>query len=202
MTYPPSTNILSPSRQTSPAPTYTSTFSSSSSSSKSPNWPLEEKSSNTPAIKQTQPDHLDPHHPHYIPPPPPPPPPPHSTRQSSHRTWPRKRILIPYALALVFFLTTLWLTSIALGVQFFNIMHPSPSPAVQEINVYIDGRLWEGRTTTTGSSTSSTSSEVTMTTSTYTGRLHLAQTGAPDVDVGLKMKERRKTGFVTVVRTM
>jgi hypothetical protein len=200
MNNPPSANMPSLSRQTSPAPTYTSNFSSSSTS---PHWPLEEKSSTTPTDKQPQPDHLDPNHPHYIPAPPPPTPH-YSTPQPSHRAWPRKSIIIPYALALLFFLTTLWFTSIALGVRFLNIMHPSPGPTVQEINVYVDGGIWEGRTTTTGSSTSSAVPSTTSVemTSTYTGRLHLAQTGAPDIDVGLKMKGRRETGFVTIVRTM
>jgi hypothetical protein len=36
------------------------------------------------------------------------------------------------------------------------------------------------------------------TTSTYKGRLHLVQTGAPDVG----NVRRRETGFVTVVRTV
>lgn len=69
------------------------------------------------------------------------------------------------------------------------------------INVYVDG---VGRVETTmatmssaASSTAATSTGVFGTTSTYTGRLHLAQTGAPDIG---KIR-RRETGFVTIVRT-
>jgi hypothetical protein len=193
------------SRQSSPAPTYTS----------SRGWPLEDKSdsvSDTHAA--TKPDHLDPNHPHYIPAPPPPSP--HSASRRLQRSWwTRKHIVIPYALALLFFLTTLWFISIALGVRFLNVLNEKGKPAVQEINVYVDGvgRGDFGTTTVsslasssivmTGTSSSAASSTVASTTtiletaSTSTGRLHLAQTEAPTV-----VKMRRETGFVTVVRKL
>ncbi|KAF3008686.1 hypothetical protein E8E13_009275 [Curvularia kusanoi] len=52
---------------------------------------------------------------------------------------PRRAILIPWILAAIFFLTTLWFTSIALGVRLFMVMQPAPrNPPVQEIRVYIN----------------------------------------------------------------
>src|SRR5690242_17994330 len=38
---------------------------------------------------------------------------------------PRKAILIPWILAAIFFLTTLWFISIALGVRLFMVMQPA-----------------------------------------------------------------------------
>lgn len=84
----------------------------------------------------------DPNHPHYTPLPrlpqrslPPHPPP------TKRRRFPLK-VLIPWTLALIFFLTTLWYTSIALGVRFFNILSPPVSTTQQppEINIQINGQ--------------------------------------------------------------
>ncbi|KAF2036170.1 hypothetical protein EK21DRAFT_34532, partial [Setomelanomma holmii] len=89
-------------------------------------------------------DYEDANHPHYVHPP---------TKSYTYNSpplparsrWPRKRVLIPWILAIIFFLTTLWLTSVALGARFFSILHPLPSsPAVQEINVFIDGEALRG----------------------------------------------------------
>ncbi|KAF2659422.1 hypothetical protein K491DRAFT_689284 [Lophiostoma macrostomum CBS 122681] len=53
------------------------------------------------------------------------------------RRMPRLAILIPWLLATLFFLTTLWFTSVAL---FYNTRHPSTTnDYTPEINVYIDG---------------------------------------------------------------
>jgi hypothetical protein len=58
---------------------------------------------------------------------------------------PKKAILIPWILAVTFFFTTLWFTSLALGVRLFMIFQPVPtSPAVQEIHVVIDGDMFRG----------------------------------------------------------
>jgi hypothetical protein len=188
------------SRQPSPAPTYTSTRA----------WPLQDKSSDQKTSLSdpiTKPDHLDPHHPHYISAPSP---------SSSHltetrrRRWPRKHILIPYTLALLFFLTTLWFTSIALGVRLFNVLKENDRDGLGQevVNVYVNGIERGGivetvtMTASMGSVASSTdvatSTSTLQTTSTYTGRLHLVQTGAPDIGNG--NVRRRETGFVTVVR--
>jgi hypothetical protein len=76
-------------------------------------------------------------HPHYIAPIPGPPPfvPSLASLPPRRRRLPPLRLLIPWTLALVFFLITLWFTSILVGVRFFNILHPSSSP----INIQING---------------------------------------------------------------
>jgi hypothetical protein len=87
----------------------------------------------------TKPDYHDPNHPHYVEPSPKPFK--HYPLPLPHRRsrWPQKRVLIPWSLALLFFLTTLWFTSVALGSRFLSILHPLPSnPAVQEIHVFIN----------------------------------------------------------------
>lgn len=200
--------------RTSPAPSYISSFKNQHHlhTGSTPSNPYFQSTTmiGTPAEKDTptKADHDDPNHPHYIAPvsklynhlP---------HRSSGRRQWPRKRILIPWLLALVFFLTTLWFTSIALGARFLNIMHPTPStqPA-QDIKVYINGDILRGvtetatptpRTLTVGMTATSDSTVTVAPTasSTYTGRMHLAQTGFPDVDVGAKGVRR---GFVTVFR--
>lgn len=201
------------SRHASPAPTYTSD-----------NWPL------TPIITSTspdvqnptshsdmkqnlhqaartippvQPDHADPSHPHF----PNSFPPTHDhlpSRHHIHGRWPQKRILIPWLLALLFFLTTLCLTSIALGVRFLNMNKTSP-PVVQEIKVYVNGIEAEGTTQTMSlmnpvGPTPSTSAEATSTIALTTGRLHLAQTGAPELSDLERSGRKREEGFVTFVR--
>ncbi|KAJ8115023.1 hypothetical protein OPT61_g3240 [Boeremia exigua] len=55
------------------------------------------------------------------------------------RRFPRKSIMVPWILATIFFLTTLWFTSIALGVRLFVALQPAPAnPPVQEIRVLIN----------------------------------------------------------------
>ena len=61
------------------------------------------------------------------------------------RRFPRKAILIPWILATIFFLTTLWFTSIALGVRLFMALQPAPSNlTVQEIRVLINEDMLRG----------------------------------------------------------
>ena len=188
----------------SPAPSYMSSFKNqhhahTGSTSNNPYF-QSATMTGTPAEKDTptKADHDDPNHPHYIEPvskfynhlP---------HRSPGRRQWPRKRILVPWLLALVFFLTTLWFTSIALGARFLNIMHPTPS--AQDIKVYINGDILRGVTETATSD--STLTVAPSASSTYTGRLHLAQTGFPDVDFGAKGAESKRAerrGFVTFYR--
>ncbi|KAF2712151.1 hypothetical protein K504DRAFT_499261 [Pleomassaria siparia CBS 279.74] len=78
--------------------------------------------------------------------PPPPPPPP---RRSTYRL-PKIGPLIPWILFAIFFLTTLWYTSIALGIRLFAILHPSmttttttplaAAAAAPAINIYFNGQ--------------------------------------------------------------
>jgi hypothetical protein len=90
---------------------------------------------------QVKPDYQDPNHPHFagstspnLPP----------TLPARSRI-PRKRILIPWILAVIFFLISLWFTSILVGARFFSIIHPLPStPPAREINVYINGQVFQG----------------------------------------------------------
>lgn len=59
--------------------------------------------------------------------------------------FPRKAILIPWILAAIFFLTTLWFTSIALGVRLFMVLQPASGNApVQEIRVVINEDILRG----------------------------------------------------------
>jgi hypothetical protein len=197
----------------SPAPAYSSTFKPqqhvrTDSTSNNPyvqststGSPYQEDEKNTP----TNLDHHDPNHPHYVEP----------LRKSYdyqpripsiRRRIPQKRILIPCILALLFFLTTLWFTSILLGARFLNIMHPTPSTApAQQINVYVNGDILRGVTETvamTPTTTIASSSNVAATSTTsssYTGRLHLAQTGVPELKPDAR-RARREEGFVTMVR--
>ncbi|KAF2257058.1 hypothetical protein BU26DRAFT_35450 [Trematosphaeria pertusa] len=81
----------------------------------------------------------DTNHPHYAPPsspthyePPQKPPP-------RRRRFPRLHPLLPWVLALIFFLITLWFASIALGARFLNVLHPPTSPQLPpSINVVIN----------------------------------------------------------------
>lgn len=209
----------------SPAPTYNPTR-------KSQDWPLTPQHNHSgitshnpcfqpdiPANKSThkddkdiptKPDYHDPNHPHYTEPLPKTYN--HHAHPSSRRLqWPRKCIMIPWALALLFFLTTLWFTSILIGSRFLSIVHPLPTnPPVQEINVYINGEVLRGSVvsetvivSTTPTASSSVTVAATSVSSTYTGRLQLAATGAPDFDDGAgagASRVRRRGGFVTVVR--
>ena len=130
---------------------------------------------------------------------------------------PRKAILIPWIIAAVFFLTTLWFTSIALGVRLFMVLQPaSPSPPVQEIRVFIDHDML--RDTASAFTTLVTPSAVTSTliatvtvpakdgtaVPTATGELDTAllevvtdfTTPAP----APRNLEARPTGFITIAR--
>ena len=52
---------------------------------------------------------------------------------------PQKAILVPWVIAAVFFFTTFWLASIALGVRLFMVLQPVPSnPSIQEVHVLIN----------------------------------------------------------------
>jgi hypothetical protein len=198
----------------SPAPAYSSTFKTqqhvrTDSTSNNPYFqsatstgsPYQADIKGTPTV----PDHHDPNHPHYIEPLP---------KSYDHqpripairRRIPQKRILIPWILALLFFLTTLWFTSILLGARFLNIMHPTPSLApAQQINVYVNGDILRGVTETiavtptTSIASNSNVAATSTTTSSYTGRLHLAQTSVPELKPDAR-RARREAGFVTIVR--
>lgn len=62
-----------------------------------------------------------------------------------YRRVPRKAILVPWILAAVFFLTTLWFTSIALGVRLFMVLQPThANPPVQEIHVMFNEDMLHG----------------------------------------------------------
>ncbi|KAF2190806.1 hypothetical protein K469DRAFT_392993 [Zopfia rhizophila CBS 207.26] len=77
-------------------------------------------------------------HPLYIPPAPAPaaePTPDLPARRSTRRI-PPFRILLPWTLFAIFFLTTLWYTSIAFGIRLFHSL--SPSPPQQPINIVIN----------------------------------------------------------------
>ena len=136
---------------------------------------------------------------------------------------PRKAILIPWILAVIFFFMTLWFASIALGVRLFMVLQPGPTnPPVQEIRIVINEDMLRGSAaayttfvTLTSSTTPSTAvasastlprdeSAVPTTTghldtaATSTDRLEVFTTEAP-VPRDIKM---RPTGFITVARMM
>lgn len=59
--------------------------------------------------------------------------------------FPKLSILIPWILFTIFFLATLWYTSIALGIRLFATLHPSFTaantyPEVPVVNVFIKGQ--------------------------------------------------------------
>jgi hypothetical protein len=164
-------------------------------------------------VSPVKPDYHDPNHPHYVEP---------STKLYTHPSplipprsrWPRKRVLVPWLLAALFFLTTLWFTSIALGARYLSILHPFPSnPASQEINIFIDGEALRGAVsqpttapTTSMSSTPSiswtigeTSTDSSNANPSATGRLQLAPTGQPSLE-DIDGRLERLSGFVTVTR--
>ncbi|KAF2463467.1 uncharacterized protein BDR25DRAFT_108753 [Lindgomyces ingoldianus] len=80
---------------------------------------------------------FDTNHPHYAPPSPQLPPRTPSRSQKAKRRLPSLRLLLPWTLALIFFLTTLWYTSILVGVRFLDILHPD-SAHDQPINIVIN----------------------------------------------------------------
>jgi hypothetical protein len=200
---------MSDSRRASPAPTSTSHTWPPTPNSQNPVFHQDMKQDlhqSSSAISQIQPDHADPSHPHF----PTSFPPTHDhmpPRLNFRSQWPQKRIIFPWILALLFFLTTLWFTSIALGVRFFHMtkISPASTPVVQEIKVFVNG-IEAGGNTMTSSLTSSivpassTIVESTSTAALQTGRLHLAQTGAPELSDLERGGTKRWEGFVTVVR--
>ena len=89
---------------------------------------------------QVKPDYQDPNHPHFA----------QSTRPGFPTTlparsrMPQKRVLVPWVLFILFFLTTMWYTSILFGARFLSIIRPlPPTPPTPEINVYINGEVFK-----------------------------------------------------------
>lgn len=130
----------------------------------------------------TKPDYQDPSHPHYV----------ESEMKSyrqsssprpSRRHWPQKRVMVPWVLAILFFLTTLWFTAIALGARYLSFLRSAEvAPVLHEINVYVNGDIAQNtlaaETLTITQSPSATLSATPTTTdqTSYTGRLHLVST--------------------------
>jgi hypothetical protein len=86
-----------------------------------------------------------------------------------------------------------------------NKTSPATTPVVQEIRVYINGIETDGTTQTISlinpiGPTPSTSVEATSTIGLTTGRLHLAQTGAPELSDLERNAMKREEGFVTLTR--
>ncbi|KAH7090771.1 hypothetical protein FB567DRAFT_299573 [Paraphoma chrysanthemicola] len=155
-------------------------------------------------------DHHDRNHPHYAE---------HSTKPYTIQTpplprrnrWPRKRLLVPWVLAAVFFVTTLWSVSITLGARYFSILQPvQPALSSQEINVFIDGEALRGAIlrptavpntptpiSSTIGATSIASSDATLS---ATGRFNLVPTGQPSLEDIDGRLERMLSGFVTVTK--
>lgn len=137
-------------------------------------------------------------------------------RPQRQRQLPRKAILIPWILAAVFFLITLWLTSIALGVRMFMAMQPATStPPVQEIRVFINGEVLQSTAsalisvvtpaamapTLTAAGTAPTSTSGGITVPTSTGELDTA--AAKDLTTAAPLPrslKARPTGFITIAR--
>ena len=90
---------------------------------------------------QVKPDYQDPNHPHFAQSAGPDFP----TKLPVRSRIPRKRVLVPWILFIVFFLTTTWYTSILFGARFLSIIRPlPPTPPTSEINVYINGEIFQG----------------------------------------------------------
>lgn len=132
---------------------------------------------------------------------------------------PRKAILIPWILAAIFFLSTLWFTSIALGVRLFMVLQPAASsPPVQEIRVFINEDMLRNTASafTTAVTPSAVTSILTVTKSapTPTNDGTVVPTATGQVDAALvevltdfttpapapRNLDARPTGFITVAR--
>ncbi|CAA9959820.1 hypothetical protein PTMSG1_03228 [Pyrenophora teres f. maculata] len=223
---------------TSPAPAYSSTFHSEdvlsttsqhasfaatpkSGTSNNPyfqptqNWPLPltthselKASAKDEEEAQVKPDYQDPNHPHFAQPagsdfP---------TTLPARSRMPQKRVLVPWILFAIFFLITLWYTSILFGARFLSITRPLPPPTPQ-INVYINGDILQGNASI---STSITFIQISSTTSTPQAPPHPTPTPVPgsngdalfdmsnDLDIISTRQEPRSTAaptaFVTVTR--
>jgi hypothetical protein len=159
---------------------------------------------------EVKPDYQDPNHPHYA----------GSTGSSfptalpARSRTPSKRVWVPSILCITVFLIALWFTSIYAGVRF---LRPLLAPTTQEINVYLNGEIFQGSVSVsistaaaTATKTSSTLSTRTTTTPTPSSTVQ-APGSNPDVpdtgnDLGAisKKPERRlepaPTGFMTVTR--
>ncbi|KAF2847155.1 hypothetical protein T440DRAFT_352970, partial [Plenodomus tracheiphilus IPT5] len=89
----------------------------------------------------TSPDHRDPNYPLYANPATPD----YQVGRPLNTRWPKKTTIIPWLLAAVFFLITLWYTSILFGARFFSTLFPLPAvPVVPEVNVIINGEVLHG----------------------------------------------------------
>ncbi|OAL56469.1 hypothetical protein IQ07DRAFT_8591 [Pyrenochaeta sp. DS3sAY3a] len=86
-----------------------------------------------------QADYHDPNHPHFVQPITTPS---YSFKWPAPSRWPSKRIVIPWLLASLFFLTTAWFTSILVGAKFLSILQSAPSQHVHEVNIVIDGQVF------------------------------------------------------------
>jgi hypothetical protein len=161
---------------------------------------------------EVNPDYQDPNHPHYA----------GSTGPNfptalpARNRIPRKRVLIPSILGIIVFLIALWLTSIWAGVRFLNIIRPIPTtPNVQEINVYINGEVFQGSasmsvsTATATTAMSTTSTKVISFTPKPNSMVPTPGSSViPDMgnDLGVISKNPEKrlepapTGFMTVTR--
>lgn len=109
---------------------------------------------------QVKPDYQDPNHPH-------------SARSAGadfpttlpvRSRMPRKRKLVPWILFIIFFLITMWYTSILFGARFLSIIRPlPPTPRTPEINVYINGDIFQGPVSVSGPATVTQTSSPTST---------------------------------------
>ncbi|KAF1836887.1 hypothetical protein BDW02DRAFT_203109 [Decorospora gaudefroyi] len=154
-----------------------------------------------------KPDYQDPNHPHFAGPtftnfP---------TALPARSRIPRKRILIPWILFVIFFFISVWYTSVLAGARFLDIIRPLPAPPTkQQINVYINGEALRGNM-----SVSVSMSTPTVATSTATSTLKPG--GTPDLNwetsddagnhlgvattsLGRRQELAAPTGFVAVVR--
>jgi hypothetical protein len=164
--------------------------------------PLDDKE----AIR-TRPDYLDSNHPHFA----------NSIESDiapvlpARSRIPAKRILIPWVLFAIFFLISMWYTSILFGARFLSIVRPTPSSiTAQEINIYIHGELVQGTVSVSTKSFAAPSSTATSivqapmpTTSLPSGNDRIPdignQLGRISSDVGSSITSA-PTGFITMTR--
>ncbi|RAR08414.1 hypothetical protein DDE82_002395 [Stemphylium lycopersici] len=156
---------------------------------------------------QVKPDYQDSNHPHFARPTGPDFP----MALPARSRMPRKHILVPWVLFIIFFLTTAWYTSILLGARFLSIVRPLPStPAAQAINIYINGELVQGTVALPTRSFAAPTDTVTsiLQAPSPTKSLPGSNDGIPDIgndlgrvstDVGSRIVSA-PTGFVTSTR--
>lgn len=153
---------------------------------------------------RVKPDYQDTNHPHFA----------RSARPGFPTTlparsrMPRKCILVPCVLSAVFFLVTIWFTSILLGAWFLSIVHTtSPAPTVLEIHLFMDGEAPQGSLSISTNTVALPTSNVTLTTKSPIPTEPIGQT-LPDMSKGMDRlstsSERRTvpapTGFATITR--